>query len=87
MPDLDLATNSIFAKHGDVLKWTVGAGTKYQLDENATLRVKFNSDLQLASSFSQKLIEGITVMFSFSIDCANITKGGHQVGLAVNIEA
>lgn len=68
-------------------KWTVGAGAKYKIDEQSTLRFKFNSDLQLATSLLQKLNDGITLILSFNIDCANVTRGGHRVGLALNVEA
>lgn len=86
-PDLDIAANGLYAGRGDVQKWTIGAGAKCKLDEKSTLRFKFNTDLQLATSLSQKLNDGITLILSFNIDCANIARGGHRVGLALNIEA
>ncbi|RLU21438.1 hypothetical protein DMN91_005811 [Ooceraea biroi] len=86
-PDLDIAANGIYARRGDLQKWTVGAGAKCKLDEKSTLRFKFNTDLQLATSLLQKLNDGITLILSFNIDCAKITRGGHRVGLALNVEA
>ncbi|XP_077267913.1 non-selective voltage-gated ion channel VDAC2-like [Temnothorax americanus] len=86
-PDLDIAANGIYGKRGDVQKWTVGAAAKCKIDERSTLRFKFNTDLQLATSFLQKISDGVTLILSFNIDCANVTRGGHRVGLALNIEA
>ncbi|KYQ53384.1 Voltage-dependent anion-selective channel protein 2 [Trachymyrmex zeteki] len=85
--DLDIAANGIYAKRGDVQKWTVGAGAKCKIDERSTLRFKFNTDLQLATSLLQKISDGVTLILSFNIDCANVTRGGHRVGLALNVEA
>lgn len=86
-PDLDLAANGIYARRGDVQKWTVGAAAKCKIDEKSILRFKFNSDLQLATSLLQRLNDGVTLILSFNVDCANIARGGHQVGLALNVEA
>ncbi|XP_018396815.1 PREDICTED: voltage-dependent anion-selective channel protein 2-like [Cyphomyrmex costatus] len=85
--DLDIAANGIYAKRGDVQKWTVGAGAKCKIDERSTLRFKFNTDLQFATSLLQKISDGVTLILSFNIDCANVTRGGHRVGLALNVEA
>ncbi|KYN32295.1 Voltage-dependent anion-selective channel protein 2 [Trachymyrmex septentrionalis] len=85
--DLGIAANGIYAKRGDVQKWTVGAGAKCKLDERSTLRFKFNTDLQLATSLLQKISDGVTLILSFNIDCANVTRGGHRVGLALNVDA
>lgn len=79
--------NGIYGKRSDVEKWTVGAAAKCSLDERSVLRFKFNTDLQLATSLSQKLSDGVTLILSFNIDCANVTRGGHRVGLALNVEA
>lgn len=84
---MDIAANGIYAKRGDVQKWTVGAGAKCKIDERSTLRFKFNTDLQLATSLLQKISDGVTLILSFNIDCANVTRGGHRVGLALNVEA
>lgn len=86
-PDVDVAMNGIYARYRDMQKWTLGAGTKYKIDEHSTLRLKFNTDLQLATSLSQKLNDGVTLIVSFNIDCVNIIRGSHRVGLALNIEA
>lgn len=84
---MDVAANGVFARRGDVQKWTLGAAAKCKIDEASTLRFKFNTDLQLGTSLLQKLNDSVTLILSFNIDCANITRGGHQVGLALNIEA
>jgi len=85
---LDVAANGVYARQGDVQRWIVGAAAKCKIDEKSILRFKFNTDLQLASSFLQRLTDGVTLIFSFNIDCANLTRGGgHQVGLALNVEA
>nr|XP_012232353.1 PREDICTED: voltage-dependent anion-selective channel protein 2-like [Linepithema humile] len=86
-PDLDVAANGIYATQGDVQKWTVGAAAKCKIAEKSILRFKFNTDLQLATSLMQRLYDGVTLILSFNIDCANITRGDHQVGLALNVEA
>ncbi|XP_072743165.1 non-selective voltage-gated ion channel VDAC2-like [Anoplolepis gracilipes] len=86
-PDLDVAVNGIYAKRGEVQKWTVGAAAKCKIDERSTLRFKINTDLQLATSLLQKLNDGVALILSFNIDCVNITRGGHRVGLALNVEA
>lgn len=74
-------------KRDGVQKWTFGAATKYKIDERSILRFKFNTDLQLATSLLQKLSDSVTLILSFNIDCANVARGGHRVGLALNIEA
>ncbi|KAG5327723.1 VDAC2 protein, partial [Pseudoatta argentina] len=85
--DLDIAVNGIYGKRDDMQKWTVGAGAKCKCDEKSTLRFKFDTDLQLATSLLQKITDGVTLILSFNIDCANVTRGGHKVGLALNVEA
>ncbi|XP_011879847.1 PREDICTED: voltage-dependent anion-selective channel protein 2-like [Vollenhovia emeryi] len=86
-PDLDIAANGIYAKRGDVQRWMVGAAAKCKIDERSILRFKFNTDLQLATSLLQKLSDSVTLILSLNIDCANVTRGGHRVGLALNVEA
>jgi hypothetical protein len=85
--DVDIAANGVYARNGRTQKWNVGIGGKCNFNDNSTMRFKFNSDLQLAMSLLQKLREGIALTLSFNIDCANIPKGGHQVGLALDLEA
>ena len=84
---MDIAANGIYGKRGNVQKWTIGAGAKCKIDERSTLRFKFNTDLQLATSLLQKISDGVTLILSFNIDCANVTRGGHRVGLALNVDA
>lgn len=86
-PDLDVAANGIYARRGDMQKWIVGAAAKCKIDDRSTLRFKANTDLQLATSLLQKLNDGVVLILSFNIDCGNIIRGGHKVGLALNVEA
>ncbi|XP_043591019.1 voltage-dependent anion-selective channel protein 3-like [Bombus pyrosoma] len=85
--DWDAAINGILARSGGIQKWTLGAAAKCNIDEGSTFRCKFNTDLQLGLSLQQKLDENATLSLSFNIDCANVTRGGHKVGLAFEIEA
>ncbi|XP_017758547.1 PREDICTED: voltage-dependent anion-selective channel protein 1-like [Eufriesea mexicana] len=84
--DWDAAINGILARNHGVQYWTLGAAAKYNIDEGSTFRCKFNTDLQLGMSLQQKLDEHVTLSLSFNIDCANVTRGGHKFGLAIEIE-
>jgi len=84
---MDIATNGVYARTGNVQKWNIGIGGKCNFNDNSTFRFKVNTDLQLAMSLLQKVRDGIALTLSFNVDCANITKGGHQVGLALDLEA
>lgn len=83
----DAAIDSILAPHGNPQRWVAGAALKYKIDENSTFRCKFNNDLQLGMSLQQKLDKSVTVFLSCNVDCVNVTRGGHKVGLAVEINA
>ncbi|CAL7943761.1 unnamed protein product [Xylocopa violacea] len=85
-PDWDAAINGILARNGGIQDWTLGAAAKCNIDDRSTFRCKFNSDLQLGMSLMQKLDESVMLTLSFNIDCAKMTKGGHKVGLAIEIE-
>ncbi|KOC60325.1 Voltage-dependent anion-selective channel [Habropoda laboriosa] len=86
--DWDAAVDGILAKNGGIEGYyTLGAGARCNIDERSTFRCKFNTDLQLGMGLQQKLDENITLSLSFNIDCANVTRGGHKVGLAIEIEA
>lgn len=86
-PDWEAAVNYVLARNGGgVHDWTLGAGARYKIDEQSVFRCKFNSDLQLGMSLQQKLDESVTLSLSFNIDCANVTRGGHKVGLGLEIE-
>ncbi|KAF3424894.1 hypothetical protein E2986_05723 [Frieseomelitta varia] len=86
-PDWDAAINGILARNGGVQQWTLGVAAKCNIDEGSTFRCKFNTDLQLGLSLQQKLDENVMLTLSFNIDCANVTRGGNKVGLALDIEA
>ncbi|KAG7200263.1 hypothetical protein KM043_017732 [Ampulex compressa] len=86
-PDWDAAVNGILARNERIQEWTVGAAAKYKLDSKSTLRFKFNTDLQLGTSLKQKLHDDVTLTLSFNVDCANLTRGGHKIGLALDVEA
>lgn len=64
-----------------------GIATKYKLDEDASVRAKVNSNLQIGLGYQQKLREGITLTLSTNIDGKNFGSGGHKVGLALDLEA
>ncbi|XP_020286047.1 voltage-dependent anion-selective channel protein 2-like [Pseudomyrmex gracilis] len=84
---INVAANGLYARRGDVEKWSVGAAAKCKIDDNSILRVKFNTDRQLATSLLQKLSDAVTLILSFNIDCAKIARGGHKVGFALNVDA
>ncbi|XP_076395127.1 non-selective voltage-gated ion channel VDAC1-like [Megachile rotundata] len=83
--DWDVGINGIVAHSGGMKKWTLGTGAKCQMDETSTFRCKFNTDLQLGLSMQHKLDPNVLLTLSFNVDCANVTRGGHKVGLALDI--
>ncbi|KAK2576764.1 hypothetical protein KPH14_005409 [Odynerus spinipes] len=83
----DVAVNGITAKSGGWHEWMVGLAAKYKLDEDSIIRFKINNSMQLGASLQQKLSENATVSLSFNIDCGNISKGTHKIGLALELEA
>ncbi|KOX80851.1 Voltage-dependent anion-selective channel protein 1 [Melipona quadrifasciata] len=86
-PEWDAAINGILARNGGVQQWTLGAAAKCNIDEGSTFRCKFNTDLQFGLSLQQKLDANVMLTLSFNIDCANVTRGGHKVGLALEIKS
>ncbi|XP_076276105.1 non-selective voltage-gated ion channel VDAC1-like [Lasioglossum baleicum] len=82
----ETAINGLMYKNGGSQDYTVGAAAKYIIDDKSTFRCKFNTDLQLGFSLQQQLAEQITAALSFNVDCANVQRGGHKVGLAFQIE-
>ncbi|KZC05211.1 Voltage-dependent anion-selective channel [Dufourea novaeangliae] len=84
--DWETAVNGLVSKNGGIQDSTVGAAAKYNIDERSTFRCKFNTDLQLGMSLQQKLDDTVTVSLSCNVDCANVTRGGHKVGFALEIE-
>lgn len=84
--DWDAAINGILAKNHGIQYWTLGVAAKCNIDEASTFRCKFNTDLQLGMSLQQKLDEHMTFSLSFNIDCANVMRGGHKFGLAIEID-
>ncbi|KAG8034568.1 hypothetical protein G9C98_007644 [Cotesia typhae] len=64
-----------------------GLGTKYDLDNDACVRAKVNSQLQIGLGYQQKMREGVTLSLSTNIDGKNFGSGGHKIGLALDLEA
>ncbi|CAK9811160.1 Voltage-dependent anion-selective channel [Anthophora plagiata] len=85
--DWDAAVDGILVRNGGIQNYTLGAGARCKIDEKSMFRCKFNTDLQLGMSLQQKLDDNIMLTLSFNIDCINVTRGGHKVGLAIDIEA
>ncbi|XP_066601873.1 voltage-dependent anion-selective channel-like [Prorops nasuta] len=83
----ETAINGVFAKRGVEQRWTVGVAAKQKLDDDSTLRFKINTEFQLGTSLQQKLLPGILLTLSMNVDCTNVPKGGHKVGLALDMEA
>lgn len=79
---------------GVQLAWTQGSeestkfgiGAKYLLDPCTAVRAKVNNQSQLGFGFEQKIRDGITLTLSTFIDGKNFKAGGHQVGLALELE-
>lgn len=64
-----------------------GIGAKYDLDQDAALRAKINNSSQIGLGYQQRLREGVTLTLSALIDGKNFNAGGHQIGLALELEA
>ncbi|KAF7402879.1 voltage-dependent anion-selective channel [Vespula maculifrons] len=84
-PDLEGAINLAWNSSNNVTQF--GLGTKYNLDNDASVRAKVNSQLQIGLGYQQKLREGVTLTLSTNIDGKNFSSGGHKIGLALNLEA
>lgn len=84
-PNLETAIN---------LGWTAesndtsfGIGCKFTLDKNASFSAKVNNSSQLGLGYQQKWRSGVTLTLSTLIDGTNVQQGGHQIGLALGLEA
>jgi len=79
---------------GVQLAWTAGAenstrfglGARYLLDPTSALRVKVNNQSQIGLGFEQRVRDGVTLTLSAFVDGKNFKAGGHQVGLALELE-
>ena len=76
------------------LAWTAGGenstrfgiGARYLLDPCTAVRAKVNNQSQLGLAFEQKLRDGVTLTLSGIINGKDFNAGGHQVGLALELE-
>jgi len=66
---------------------SLGIGTKYELDKDASVRAKINNSSQIGLGYQQKLRDGITVTLSALVDGKNFNQGGHKIGVALEMEA
>ncbi|ENN71087.1 hypothetical protein YQE_12020, partial [Dendroctonus ponderosae] len=64
-----------------------GIGAKYDLDQEASLRVKVNNQSQIGLGYQQRLRQGVTLTLSTLIDGKNFNQGGHKIGLALELDA
>lgn len=64
-----------------------GIGTKYNLDDDACIRAKVNTQLQIGLAYQQKLRDGVTASLSTNIDGKNFGSGGHKIGFALDLQA
>jgi len=66
---------------------TLDLGANCQLNEDASLRAKVNKSMQLGLGYSQRLCEGVTLGLSALVDGKGLNRGGHKVGLSLELEA
>jgi len=79
---------------GVQLAWTAGGesstrfgiGARYLLDPCTAIRAKVNNQSQVGLAFEQKLRDGVTLTLSAIINGKDFNAGGHQVGLALELE-
>ncbi|KAH8412934.1 hypothetical protein KR009_006879, partial [Drosophila setifemur] len=64
----------------------VSLGMIYHLEEDALIRAKINTVVELGLGYEQKLREGITATISAVLDCNNINHGNHRIGVGVALE-
>ncbi|CAK9296883.1 unnamed protein product [Gordionus sp. m RMFG-2023] len=64
----------------------LGFACKYQIDQFSTLRAKVNNASQVGLSYTHRLKDGVALTLSSLIDGKNLNQGGHQMGLALEIE-
>ncbi|KYM86608.1 Voltage-dependent anion-selective channel [Atta colombica] len=84
-PDLEGAINLVYNSTNNVTQFGIGA--KYNLDNDASLRAKVNSNLQIGLGYQQKLRNGVTLTLSTNIDGKNFGSGGHKYGVALDLQA
>ncbi|XP_012278289.1 voltage-dependent anion-selective channel [Orussus abietinus] len=84
-PGLEGAVNLAWNSSNNVTQF--GLGSKYDLDQDSSLRAKVNSQLQVGLGYQQKLCNGITLTLSTNIDGKNFGSGGHKLGFALELEA
>ncbi|XP_050302088.1 voltage-dependent anion-selective channel-like isoform X3 [Anthonomus grandis grandis] len=66
----------------------IAVGLQYQLDPDASVRIKVDNEMQIGLGFQQRLREGISIWLSALVDGKNVDQGGkHKVGLAIEMEA
>jgi len=79
---------------GIQLQWTAGGesvtqfgiGARYLLDPCTAIRAKVNNQSQVGLGFEQKIRDGVTMTLSAFVDGKNFKAGGHQIGLALELE-
>jgi len=63
-----------------------GIGARYLLDACTAVRAKVNNQSQVGLGFEQKIKDGVTLTLSAFVDGKDFKAGGHQVGLALELE-
>jgi len=79
---------------GVQLAWTAGEenstrfgiGTRYLLDSTSAIRAKVNNQSQVGLAWEQKIKDGVTLTLSTMINGKDFQAGGHQIGLALELE-
>lgn len=84
-PGLEGAINLAWNSSNNVTEFALG--TKYDLDKDASVRAKVNSQLQIGLGYQQKLREGVVLALSTNIDGKNFGSGGHKLGLSLELDA
>jgi len=77
-----------------LLKWSsegnnssLTLGTKYQIDKDASCKVKINNNLQVGLSYVQSLRPGVQFTFAGLINAKSLDQPGHKLGMGINLEA
>lgn len=84
-PDLEGAVSLAWNSTNNVTQFAIG--TKYNLDNDASIRAKVNSLLQIGLGYQQTLRPGVTLTLSTNIDGKNFGSGGHKIGVALDLDA
>jgi len=79
---------------GVQLAWTAGEenstrfgiAARYLLDSCTAIRAKVNNQSQIGLAFEQKIKDGVTLTLCAMINGKEFQNGGHQVGLALELE-